>query len=1404
MYSAHHDDIQGNSSPSPPERVYRNYQYDPIDEFDEPDYVQDDVYDEPYDARYAQQYDYEEPEHDPRQFNAPSRPMFPPRTQSFQPRQGFAPLQSYRPPPPPSAPQPQLQQPQRGSDPRNAAGIRLNPVSDLPDVYRSIFKFPVFNAVQSTCFPTVVDTNENMVISAPTGSGKTVLFELAIIRMLKELGESFKCVYMAPTKALCAERQRDWSTKFNALGIKCCELTGDTVQFGKGVWGDAKAATIIITTGEKWDSLTRNWSDHGHILSRITLFLVDEVHILNETRGSTLEVVISRMKSRGSAVRFVLVSATVPNIEDIAAWIGNQRLDGPATVFEFGEEFRPCKLTRHVIPVDRGRSENDFQFGHKLDRRLFPALQNHAVGKPILVFVATRKGVTTTANQLMKDYDDAQKTRKKLPWSSPTRCEHVFHEKALNELSKFGIGIHHAGLTTDDRRAVEELYLKGVLRIVVATSTLAVGVNLPAHTVCIKGVYMFQNNASVEYSDLDIMQMLGRAGRPQFDKDGIAIIMCESELESKYRQLVQGKTIVESSLHTNLAEHINSEIGLGTINSVRSAKEWLRGSFLFQRVKKNPAHYALGKNDSQSWEDRIDDMVTQSIEKLRETKLIEEDTSGPAGDALSSTEYGDIMSKFYIRQSTMRLILALPARPTLREILEVISAAEELSETKLRHSEKSVLNKLRRHNDMRFEVKKVDKTADKIFLLLQAVLGGISLNAPEYKTSDSQLGMEAFGIFKHVARIARVIVEVAVVKKLGAQLKFGLEAVRCLTAKAWEDRPVVLKQIESIGDKSIKVLAENGIVTLSKLAAQEPYKIETLLNRRSPFGLEVLACVNEMPQYTVAMKEVEVHSDGGKSAVEVDLQITCGLANDITGGGKAKKQKGRTLMTAIITLTSDNEFVDFRRIPTKALKDRKSFDVTVELTKPSQSVVVWITSETIAGVSISETYKPKIPYKEYPTRDTRPPTAIDLDLAGLEDDPNFWNEDVDAEGNFRDDMSSQPVAPVRDLTQAPVSKNTSADAKVASSAPHKPPQLLPNGKYACNHSCKDKTKCRHMCCRDGLPEPPRAAKKKPTDELVQPPAPASSSKTSTKSTTKAPPKSDAAIQQLEQLHERTNVALKLPRGSRLKLESKEELKRKRASSPFAEDVVGDDVDTERERAPSFTKRRQLPLELANDDDDDLPEAHELLKAVTESQQQQRKKKRMTTPDTTNYSDSEMDSLIRNAPSEMVSQRPKKTNGSGFVAPVSVSVKKPVASRKRKNADPEPEPDVVVVDDDKSVLPPAKKKKKAQFVEIEDSDEDDNAMVVQPPQPLFDKSSDEVENQLLEHDHDSEPFFSNYLDEEDFSYDAAPAATKVVVEEEKPADVGATRDEVEDELVMNDDLAEFDAWINSGAVEIVPA
>ena len=239
-------------------------------------------------------------------------------------------------------------------------GIQLVSPRELPDRFRSVFPFLFFNAIQSRCYSTAYFSNHNLVVSAPTGGGKTAILELTICRLLTDLNtDQFKVVYMAPTKSLCSERQRDWQGKFAALGLQCAELTGDT---DNAHLRSVRGANIIITTPEKWDSMTRKWKDHAKLMQMVRLLLIDEVHILKDARGATLEAVVSRMKSIGPSVRFIALSATVPNSDDIAIWLGETANIAhlPAVREVFGEEFRPVRLQKYVIGLPfRG---NEFAF----------------------------------------------------------------------------------------------------------------------------------------------------------------------------------------------------------------------------------------------------------------------------------------------------------------------------------------------------------------------------------------------------------------------------------------------------------------------------------------------------------------------------------------------------------------------------------------------------------------------------------------------------------------------------------------------------------------------------------------------------------------------------------------------------------------------------------------------------------------------------------------------------------------------------------------------------------------------------------------------------------------------------------------------------------------------------------
>lgn len=538
--------------------------------------------------------------------------------------------------------------------------IRLVPVSILPDRLRTIFPYPTFNAVQSKCFDKIFRSDDNFVLSSPTGSGKTVILELAVCRAIatRETGQ-YKIVYQAPTKALCSERQRDWAAKFSPLGLKCAELTGDS---DAGDLRNVQSANIIITTPEKWGSVTRKWRDHQMLMRLVKVFLIDEVHILREDRGAVLEAVVSRMKSLGSDVRFVALSATVPNFHDVAAWLGKNTAEPyNAAPYEiFGEEFRPVKLQKHVCGV-ASQNSNDFAFEKSLDAKLPDIISKYSAGKPLIVFCATRNSCVSTAKLIARWWTSKPSIDRM--WRPPPKDVPVMN-KDLRDTMSSGVAFHHAGLEQDDRIQIEKSFIGRNINVICCTSTLAVGVNLPCHLVIIKNTTTYTNDGLQEYSDLEMMQMLGRAGRPQYDDSAVAVIMTRQAKAQKYEMMLTGEELLESKLHLNLIDHLNAEISLGTVRDLRSARKWLTSTFLYVRLQINPSHYKLDvAQNGQNVESQVDDICSRDISLLREINLV----SGEQG--FRCTEFGHAMARYYIHFDTMKVIMGIQPKATPSEIV---------------------------------------------------------------------------------------------------------------------------------------------------------------------------------------------------------------------------------------------------------------------------------------------------------------------------------------------------------------------------------------------------------------------------------------------------------------------------------------------------------------------------------------------------------------------------------------------------------------------------------------------------------------------------------------------------------------------------------------------------------------
>ncbi len=313
-----------------------------------------------------------------------------------------------------------------------------------------------------------------------------------------------------------------------------------------------------------------------------------------------------------------------------------------------------------------------------IDSRLPSIIAKYGKKKPLMIFCITRKSTQSTAKLLANLW--ASKDSQDRQWNGPTQRISVDYpdlaSRSIDSRTGFsivliatdaiasGVAFHHAGLHNDDRRAIETGFLTGQISIICCTSTLAVGVNLPCHLVIIKNTVSYQGDFLKEYAELEVTQMLGRAGRPQFDDSAIAVIVTKQEKVKRYEQLVSGGEILESCLHLNLIDHLNAEIGLGTVNDLDSAKTWLAGTFLYVRLRRNPEHYKLdGHNPNGHLDQRIESICQRDLELLCNTNLIS------LLPSIKATELGLIMARYYVQFKTMETLLKLGPRSTMSDIV---------------------------------------------------------------------------------------------------------------------------------------------------------------------------------------------------------------------------------------------------------------------------------------------------------------------------------------------------------------------------------------------------------------------------------------------------------------------------------------------------------------------------------------------------------------------------------------------------------------------------------------------------------------------------------------------------------------------------------------------------------------
>lgn len=668
---------------------------------------------------------------------------------------------------------------------------RLITLEEMDPLCRGAFKnYQTLNRLQSAVYPMAYKTNENLLVCAPTGAGKTDVAMLSVLQCIgrfARISESaihvdrnaFKIVYVAPMKALVSEVVSKFSKRLAFLGLKVRELTGDMQLSRKEI----AETQMIVTTPEKWDVVTRKPSGDGDLALTVRLLIIDEVHLLHEDRGAVIETIVARtqrlVESTQSMIRIVGLSATLPNFVDVADFLGVNRYRG---LFYFGAAFRPVPLEQHFLGV-RGKHGSALARTH-LDRVTYEkVLDLVRDGHPVMVFVHTRKDTVKSAKSLLELGQEDDISSLLTDGRDVNRFERevtASRNRELRELYAHGIGIHHAGMLRSDRDLSERLFASGATKVLYCTATLAWGVNLPAYAVVIKGtdVYDAEQGKMVDLGILDVLQIFGRAGRPQFEDVGVSYICTSSEKLSHYIDAITSAHPIESAFLQGLIDALNAEVALGSVSSIDDGISWLGYTYLFTRLRKAPMVYGLDAHDVEadpSLSIRRRHWILHAAKVLAEHNMVvlDHDTN-----TLRPTSLGRIASRYYLSYKTMA-IFAERLRNGLREAdaLDLMSRANDFSQIALRDNEEAELTSLL--ESVPCEVRGGTSTATgKVNILLQAHISQLFID-------DFALVSDGRYVAKNAGRILQALFDYSLDQGYATSADAFLQLSKAVDRRLW-------------------------------------------------------------------------------------------------------------------------------------------------------------------------------------------------------------------------------------------------------------------------------------------------------------------------------------------------------------------------------------------------------------------------------------------------------------------------------------------------------------------------------------------------------------------------------------------------------------------------------------------
>jgi helicase len=524
-------------------------------------------------------------------------------------------------------------------------------VQDLPisepakSVLSTSFGLDSLYPIQEEAVKAGVLDGVDVLLSAPTASGKTLV---PLIVTLQEMERSpSKVVYMVPLRALAYEKLLEFkvasklsrpSGRNPRVGIS----TGDYDSPAEGL----KYYDVIVCTFEKMDSMLRHRPSWLHDISTVVF---DEIHLIHSAdRGPVAEMLVASASKLLPEAQKLALSATVSNDEEIASWMGCKLVKS---------DWRPVPLREGVyygntISFPDRQEEVESKFGDEM-----MDLADHAMsdGGQILFFTPTRKQAVSLANRLapvtslsrspsqVKELEKLASLMMQVEESSPVGTQ-------LSALVRKGVAFHHAGLPTSQRRLVEDGFRRGAIGAIAATPTLAAGVNLPARYVCVTSIHRYSSGfGSREIPTMEYKQMAGRAGRPQFDKYGVALIRAGSERDVE--------TLEENYISAPV-EPIKSMLGQSDFFSSATLSSVASG-------------IATGMNDVQSLFSNtllarqrgikyVDWRIKQMVRYLVDIGAAELD-----GDKLKATKLGRRISELYILPETAASMMDRVARPPL-------------------------------------------------------------------------------------------------------------------------------------------------------------------------------------------------------------------------------------------------------------------------------------------------------------------------------------------------------------------------------------------------------------------------------------------------------------------------------------------------------------------------------------------------------------------------------------------------------------------------------------------------------------------------------------------------------------------------------------------------------------------